>query len=824
MVGVFSKFFKCSLIVALVPVVAFGIQAPNPRSGGTPRNTSVANERNVESAIRRSATTVIARSVEKNGRKNRTVVKARPVAVPTSRTAVARNMRDTNRVVSNSANVSRATVGKKTVNVARVANNSNVVRSGANVARAGTARATAVFSDVSKIGGGYAACRDSYATCMDQFCANANDTYRRCFCSDRFVNFRETSDSLDAALSMLADFQNNNLEVVNKTAAEVNAMYSASEGESAIKRDTSASQKLLDDIGELLSGKKKYTSNAASQTSVNTLDVSGLFSFDSSDDVFGSGASSFFSGNSGNYVNMSDMEGGELFNAANRQCAAIARGECGSDASFNLARSAYSIMITQDCNLYEKNINAKKESVQETVRTAEKYLREARLEEYRAHNSPDVNACLDKVETAMRQSTACGPKYERCLDYTWRYINSLTGAPVYSKALFELNNLIVLDGTADVVSANAGFSSFLEERKMFATQALDTCREISDVVWNEFKRSAIIQIAQAQDEKIEQVKNSCVETMRECYDTQTGALNELGGDRIAKMTGAVSAVAAHDMCKDQVLACAALYGDPNGCIYNDEDKTLKDNGTSTCGLKSLLAYVNTVDSVKIAQGCEASLRQYAKELCGDDDEDYPWGCRTLAASAIKNDLKKQAKYYCGVYADSEEINGRITNSGKIIDDIIAEIKSGMNDLLAPICAKHNGFWFARKDSTYNYETNVYDKMANGSSSGRIKNFYAEVYNNNENNSWGACVENSAMVSCLAQDDGQNTYTKYDDRTMKCTFTDKWYRKQCESLGGYWWEYCYLPKSVYNTEYKSWIEEIIRKNAASESGTSLDPEE
>ena len=65
--------------------------------------------------------------------------------------------------------------------------------------RASMARATAVFNDISKIGGGYAACREAYATCMDQFCANANDTYRRCYCSSRFTEFRNTEDAMDQA-------------------------------------------------------------------------------------------------------------------------------------------------------------------------------------------------------------------------------------------------------------------------------------------------------------------------------------------------------------------------------------------------------------------------------------------------------------------------------------------------------------------------------------------------------------------------------------------------------------------------------------------------
>lgn len=640
-------------------------------AGATSKNPDAESS----ASIRRAATSVIARSVAQNNRKNRTVVNARPAV---SRAATKRTVGGRTSAISNSSNVSRVATTNRAAMARSGVNGTNIVRSAANVSRAGTARATAVFNDVSKIGGGYAACRDSYATCMDQFCANANDTYRRCYCSNRFIDFRKTSDSLDQALTMLADFQNTNLDAVDKTAAEVDAMYSASEGEAAIKRDTSASQKLLDNISDLLSGKKSSSYTTSSGTSTGVLDFSGLLSSSGGDDDIWGGSSSLSSafdfGGSSRYTNMSDMEGDELYTAANRQCSSIARNECGGDAVFNLARSAYSIMITQDCNIYEKNINAKRESVQNTVRTAEKYLREARLEEYRAHNSPDVNACLDNVESAIRRSTACGENYEKCLDYTGLYINNVTGEPVYSKALFDLNNLIVLDGSADVLSKNAKFDTFLEEKKIFAESALDSCRGIADTVWYEFKRSALIQIAQAQDAKIQEVKDTCVQTVKDCYDQQISALDELGGDDITKLTSAISAIAAHDMCRDSVLTCASLYGDVDGCVYDDSTKTLRQREGKKCGLQSLLAYVNTVDSVRVAQGCENSLREYAKELCSNEgDSEYPWGCRLRSESDIRAALTTQARNFCGADLITTTTGGGSGGSGSTTITVPKEI-------------------------------------------------------------------------------------------------------------------------------------------------------
>ena len=170
MAGFISKFFKMAMVTAIVaPGVLFAVQAPNMRGKTNNRNQDAESS----AVMRRSATSIIARSVASNNRQKRAVVTARPASAVYGAKV---------RSVVNNANKSRT------------ATKSSLARSGAksqaNVSRAGVARATAVFNDTTKIGIGYSGCRESYATCMDQFCANANDTYRRCYCSDRFLDFR----------------------------------------------------------------------------------------------------------------------------------------------------------------------------------------------------------------------------------------------------------------------------------------------------------------------------------------------------------------------------------------------------------------------------------------------------------------------------------------------------------------------------------------------------------------------------------------------------------------------------------------------------------
>ena len=742
------NFLRCLIMatVACGAFDAFAVQAPNPRGSGATQTAGRGND----------STTV-------------------------SRSSVSRAAARTNntRSTPDGALVSKAIRDKVSVSrgaVARTAKNSSSARSATtkNVSRSATSRATAVYNDISKIGGGYAACRESYATCMDQFCANANDTYRRCFCSSRFNEFRNTENALDQAKTLLMRFEDNNLNAVDKTAAEVNAMYSATVGEAAIKNDTSAAAKMLDEIGDLLSGKKKVYSTA------NVSNSLGVLSFDFNDDIddiWSDGGNSLFSGISGR--NLSDLEGVDLYNAVNKQCMNVVSDSCDNTAIANMARSSYSILITQDCNAYQKSLDKKVESIKQTVRTAEKYLREARLEEYRSHNSADVNECITRVRTALTADTACGANYKRCLDYTGAYINQTTGEPIYSPRLFKLTELISLNGEgADVLKQNDQFNRFLESRKMYATSALDTCRDIANVVWDEFKRTALIEIAQAQDEKIEEVKMSCVGTVADCYNTQSSQLKSFD-QNTAKDVVALTLSAASKMCVDKLSACAALFGNGDSCVF--DAKTGKLTNSTACGLKELVDFVDAVDTDRIADGCESSLKNYATELC-TDSSGYPWKCRLMSRQALRTNLAHMANTYCST--DVVQYSDRYKTLDEMIDYLVDDIAVELSDAMAEQCTSLNGLWVDSEDIS----------SLSGTNYNELSTYYSTVYNNNQtyiadSRTWGRCVENSTRVLCESYNDNSmsgTSLTTYDASSDSCRFSSDWYKQKCtEDLNGIW---------------------------------------
>lgn len=695
-----------------------------------------------------------------------------------------------------SSNVVR-TAAHSPASTARAASNNSVV----GAARSSAARATAVFSDISAIGGGYAECREAYATCMDQFCANANDTYRRCVCSARYDEFRNTENAIDEAVNLLAQFEDNNLNAVGLSAEEVNAMYTATEGEMAIKRDTSAAANMLTEISDLLSGKTSTTSSndSLSNTSLGLLTVD--FTSDLGD-IWGDSGTSIFDTSTG--VDLSSLTGEDLYTQASKQCLEIIGDSCENNAVLTMARSAYSIMITQDCNLYEKNINAQKESLEQTVRTAEKYLREARLEEYQSHNSADVNECIANVRAAIQSDVACGANYKRCLDYTGAYINQSTGEANFTPRFFQLADMILLPGvnssssSMDVLGANPEFNSFLDSRRMFAETALDTCRDISDIVWEEFKRQALIEIAQAQDEKIEEVKMSCVSTMAECYDTQTGALQDFD-NTTSQYTGAISAYAARAMCEDKVIACASLYGDTEGCEFDGNGQLVTGNASggltgaaanSRCGLTALLAFVDTVDTVRVAEGCETAIDNYLADLCTPSSGTlgYPWNCRNLSPDELEESIINFAQQNCSDPTSSD--SDFLTQVQSQIDRAISDVSEEMDYMMMEMCENLNGYWVDNDTSM----TNITDNRVRGNEA-LLAVFYRDVYGGNENTDWGRCVENTTRVACLNYNDAdKDPVASYDLANDECTFTDEWYETKCNLIGGYYENsICYTNK-------------------------------
>lgn len=460
----------------------------------------------------------------------------------------------------------------------------------ANKSRAATTPSTNTFDSE------YNECRDAYFSCMDQFCAMQNDTYRRCVCSSKLESIKSRTRALSQTSTLLQDFKDLNISVILKTPAEVNAMLTASTGESTLEKtkDTSASAQKITAIKDVLSGTR---SNAMSTN--GQLDIAGDIKTIWSTTDLASGA------------NIANLTGESLYNAVHAQCSELVSSQCPSRATLNMVTSAYGIYIENDCATILTALDKQKFSANTAIRETEREMGDSRLENYNAHNSASINQCIAKVRTDLTSDVGCGANYVHCLDLTGMYLNRDTGEPIYSENFYKLETLLSLSDNVLTNAENAKYITELNNKKRLAKASLETCRDVADDVWTEFLQQAITEIYQGQQARIRQVKDECLDVVNQCYDETTNQLRDyskipdqmLLGDRLEL---------SEEMCKVKLKTCSNLYRD------NEHDN----------GMELLMARVT---DQKIAKNCLVTLKEYAKNLCRvpnmDTLHEYPYGCR-----------------------------------------------------------------------------------------------------------------------------------------------------------------------------------------------------
>lgn len=469
-------------------------------------------------------------------------------------------------------------------------------RNQTTTARAGILSLTPTTSSET-FGAGYNTCRDAYFTCMDQFCAHANDTYRRCICSSKLQEVQSRERALGQTADQLSDFKNLNLDVINKTAAEVTAMLSATAGEytQATTTDNSNSAKQLSGISEVLSKTK-----SKSLSTQGTLDIAG--------DINSIWATSGLAGG----ANIANLTGEALYNAVHAQCSEMVVDKCNSSAIQNMVTTAYGMYIENDCSSLLNALTAQKNSANSSIRQTEREMHLARLENYQAHNSTSINDCIAQVRSDITADNACGKDYIHCLDITGLYLKHDTGEPIYSANFYQLETMTSLSGDTLTNQSNRMLVAELNRKRAYAERGLSTCQDIANDVWDEFLRQAISEIYQGQQERVRQVKNECLEVVNKCYDEKNNSLKDFSNIKEQLLLGQRMELS-EEMCREKLDACSNLYGGGNK------------------GLKELLIAMHNITNQSISNQCLATLREHAQEFCAVPNNDtlhaYPYACR-----------------------------------------------------------------------------------------------------------------------------------------------------------------------------------------------------
>ncbi len=404
--------------------------------------------------------------------------------------------------------------------------------------------------------------------------------------------------ALSQTTDQLSDFKNLNLEVVNKNADEVSAMLTATEGErtQATTTDKSNSAKQLAGISEVLAQAKKQ-----SLSTQGTLDIAGdINSLWSTSDLAGS-------------ANIANLTGEALYNAVHAQCSEMVIDRCTSPAIQNMVTTAYGMYIENDCSILLNTLDGQKNTAKTNIRETERELHLARLENYNAHNATNINDCIAQVRTDITAETACGPDYIHCLDVTGLYLNRETGEPIYTASFYQLESMTSLSGDILTNQSNRLLVTELNRKRDYAKRSLDTCRDISDSVWDEFMRQAISEIYQGQQERVRQVKNECLEVVNKCYDEKNETLKNFSTTVEHVLLGQRIELS-EALCQEKLDTCSNLYG----------------GGPK--GFAELLVAMKNITTQTIASSCLESLRKYTREICTPNANDtlhtYPYACRT----------------------------------------------------------------------------------------------------------------------------------------------------------------------------------------------------
>lgn len=443
----------------------------------------------------------------------------------------------------------------------------------------------------------YVSCRDAYFTCMDQFCALQNENYRRCVCSSKLQSIKKQEQNLSQTSDSLKNFENLNIETIDKSAAEVHSMLHASEGELGIKKDNSNSMNTLKNISAVLNETKSQ-----SLSTHGTLDVAGdIKSIWRTTDLIGG-------------TDIANLTGEALYNAVHAQCSELIASNC-NESDLKMISSAYGIYIDNDCSVLENALKKKKTLANTAIRDVRHKMQDARLENYDAHNSLSINDCIANVRKDITADPACGEGYIHCLDFSGKYLNLATGEPIYSPDFYQIGNQISLSGDLLKNTKNSEFINMLNRKRNFATSTLDLCRNDADAVWREFLNQAIIEIYQAQQERVQNVKKECLAVVNECYLKKSEQLKSFVGTE-TDMNPNQTLELSEEMCTDKLYTCSNLYG----------------GGTS--GLDTLVATMTGITDATIEQSCPELLRTFVQKLCAvsvnDSAHSAPYGCRTYA--------------------------------------------------------------------------------------------------------------------------------------------------------------------------------------------------
>lgn len=446
----------------------------------------------------------------------------------------------------------------------------------------------------------FSKCRAVFFDCMDEFCANKDSQLKRCACSSRIHEFDSTKKRLANVEDKLLDFSQR-LLTVNLDKEDALAINTPTQGELAYAtKDTSESKKMLDEIAKKLNN--SFNDNNFDQNlNAISLSLNIESAFDNLDSMAGASTTT--------------KSGTELHAAALPICREMATEVC-SPEDITIAENSYLVAIESDCNIVKKSYQTQVDQARAQVFESGALLDMSRLDIHQKRNSDDILTCKHKMLDMLTDSTVCGADMGKCLDTSGRYIDPTTGQAFLTPDLANLTTLITRpesNQTWVTAPGNEHFVTFLNSKKKFLEPAMENCQDISDYVWNEFLEDALSQIKLAQEEKLEQVRQSCTTLTTQCLDNASDSITNFDA-RALSIFGVTADKTVNAMCAEVQNACAALMETTPGADTWDTGMTeIATNKT----YETILQTCQEVGRACIIQACATSAGNFV--MCENMD-------------------------------------------------------------------------------------------------------------------------------------------------------------------------------------------------------------
>ncbi len=358
-----------------------------------------------------------------------------------------------------------ATVAKMPTVAARAATTQKVIGTGTKVA---SATKNVVVSEE---------CQQKYDGCMDSFCMLDNDTGGRCLCSDKNAEFDAILaeiEKLDQQSYQMATFGVENIEM-------------GDDADAVIAKANAVAQSVL--------------SQGEEKKARRTLDLSmwdTSVDFDDDEDIFGASAVSPIDG----------KDGDALHRAAAELCVAQIP-ECQSE--IQMLQMMYAQRIKSDCAAYENSLKQQKNSSAQKLAAAERALREAALDQYRAANKYDLGQCTVEFKKCMQTTGGCGDDFSGCASMVAMDATNTRQSTSRQAKNYQIK------GVATNIEISASTYDALMAKKPLCESITKSCVNVAGQVWDTFLREVAPQVKNAELIAEDKARQDCIGNISSCF-------------------------------------------------------------------------------------------------------------------------------------------------------------------------------------------------------------------------------------------------------------------------------------------------------------------